>query len=180
MTLYVRMPKERVAILIGPKGQTKHHIEEFSKVKISVDSKSGDVSISSEAEGDFKSLIARDVVKAIARGFSPQTAMRLFNEDNYLELLDIRDYAGKNSKHVRRIRARIIGSEGKTRRIIEEMSGADMCIYGNTIGLIGDVYSLDAAKRAAQMILEGSEHSAVYRFLEGRRREMKFMEMGMQ
>ena len=106
--------------------------------------------------------------------------MRLAEEDNFLELIDIRDYSGKTQKHVMRIRGRLIGKDGKTRRIIEEMSGAEMCIYGNTVGLIGDVYSLDAAKRASEMVLEGSEHSAVYRFLENKRREMRFMEMSMQ
>lgn len=179
--LFVRMPKERVAVLIGPEGETKKLIERLGSVKIAIDSRSGDVAISFKSKGtDFKAMAARDAVKAIARGFSPQTAARLFDDDNYLELIDIRDYSGKSSKHVRRIRARIIGTEGKTRRTIEELSGADMVIYGNTVGMIGDVVSLDAAKRAAQMVLEGSEHSAVYRFLEGRRREMKFMEMGMQ
>ena len=77
------------------------------------------------------------------------------------------------------MRARIIGTDGKTRRLIEDLSGAEMVIYGNTVGLIGDIMELNAAKRAAEMVLEGSEHAAVYKFLEGKRREMKFMEMSM-
>ncbi|MCK4757171.1 MAG: RNA-processing protein [Thermoplasmata archaeon] len=179
--LFVRMPKERVAVLIGHDGKVKKQIEKLASVKINVESKSGDVAISFKGnDTNFKALAARDIVKAIARGFSPNRAMCLFDDDNYLELLDVRDYAGKSHKHNRRIRARLIGTKGKTRHLIEELSGAEMSIYGNTVGLIGDVHSLDAAKRATQMLLEGSEHSAVYRFLEGRRREMKFMEMGMQ
>ena len=180
--IFVRMPKDRVAVLIGQKGTVKKQIEKIAGVKIKINSKSADVSISfkSEAEEEsFKAMAARDVVKAIAQGFSSDTAMRLFDDDYYLELLDIRDFAGKSSKHVRRVRARIIGVNGRTRRVIEELSGADMVIYENTVALIGDVISLHAAKRACEMILEGSEHSAVYKYLEGRRREMKFLEMTM-
>lgn len=189
--LYVRMPKERVAVLIGQKGEAKKLIEKRCEVKIHVDSRTGDVAIrsggeissidrSEETVGDLMAFTARDVVKAIARGFSPERAMRLFDDDVYLELLDIRDYAGKSAKHVRRVRSRIIGTGGKTRRIIEEMSEADLSIYGNTVGIIGDIWSLDIAKRAAQMVLEGSEHSTVYRYLEGRRRDLRIAEMGMQ
>ena len=179
--LYVRMPKERVAVLIGSKGEAKQIIEERTGVKIEIESKTGDVSIQSENdESDFNAFTARDIVKAIARGFSPERAMTLVKEDIYLDLIDIRDYSGKSSKHVRRIRGRLIGSDGKTRRIIEELSEAELSIYGNTVGIIGDIYSLDIAKRATQMILEGSEHSVVYRYLERRKRDLKMMEMGMQ
>ncbi len=178
--LYVRMPKERVAVLIGQKGEVKQRIEEMTETQIQVDSKTGDVGIASKEEGDYMALKARDIVKAIARGFSPDRAMQLRSDDIYLELLDVRDFVGKSTKHVRRIRARLIGTDGKTRRIIEELTGAEMSIFGNSVAIIGDIQSLDVAKRASQMILEGSEHSAVYRFLEGRRRAFKFMEMGMQ
>jgi ribosomal RNA assembly protein len=175
------MPKDRVAILIGPNGATKKTIEERTGASIEVDSKSGDVAVlAKEGTSDFTGLVARDIVKAIARGYSPERAMRLLNEDVYLEFLDIRDYTGKSSKHVRRVRGRLIGTKGKTRRIIEELSGAEVSIYGNTVGMLGDVVELNVAKRAIQMILEGSEHAAVYKFLEGRRRDMKLMEMGMQ
>ncbi|MCK5039164.1 MAG: RNA-processing protein [Thermoplasmata archaeon] len=178
--IFVRMPEDRVAVLIGQKGTVKRQIEKMGEVKIKINSKSADVSISFKGEGEnFKAMAARDVIKAIALGFSSDTAMRLFDDDNYLAVLDIRDFAGKTSKHVRRVRARIIGVNGKTRRVIEELSGADMVIYENTVGIIGDVISMDAAKRGCEMILDGSEHAAVYKYLEGRRREMKFLEMSM-
>ncbi len=182
MMIFVRMPKDRVAVLIGQKGMVKRQIEKIGDVKIKIDSKSADVSISfkGDMEGEnFKAMAARDVVRAIALGFSSDTAMRLFDDDNYLAVLDIRDFAGKSSKHVRRVRARIIGVNGRTRRVIEELSGADMVIYENTVGIIGDIISMDAAKRGCEMILDGSEHAAVYKYLEGRRREMKFLEMSM-
>ena len=106
--------------------------------------------------------------------------MRLVGEDMYLEVVDIRDFAGKDRKHVARVRARLIGTDGKTRNTIEEFSGAELSIYGNTVAIIGDILSMDAAKRAVEMLLEGSEHSAVYKFLENKRRYLKFREMAME
>ena len=76
---------------------------------------------------------------------------------------------------MRRIRARVIGTNGKTRRIMEDLSGADISIYGHTVAIIGDIYQLDLAKRAVDLILSGSEHKTVYKYLE---REHKKMRLG--
>jgi ribosomal RNA assembly protein len=181
--LFVRIPRERVGVLIGPEGKTKKMIEDSTGVKLDIDSNMGEVTIVPREEEVAKGhvgLTARDIVKAIARGFSPERAMALKSDDMYFTLMDIRDYVGKSTKHIKRVRGRLIGTNGKTRRIIEELSGAEMSVYGNTVGLIGDLLSMDASKRAVVMILEGSEHAAVYKFLEGQRREMKYKEMTME
>ena len=181
--LYVKMPKERVGVLIGEDGKVKRQIEKACVVTLKVDSESGDVTVIPKEEGLKDGLVglnARDIVKAIARGFSPDRAMRLVAEDMYFDVIDIRDFTGKDQKHVSRVRARLIGTNGKTRNTIEEYSGAELSIYGNTVAIIGDILSLDAAKRAVEMLLEGSEHSAVYKFLENKRRYLKFREMAME
>ena len=181
--LYVKIPKDRVGALLGPNGKVKTQIEHSCGVTLKVDTKLGDVTIIPKTEAIEQGLVglaARDIVKAIARGFSPEKAMRLTNEDMYLSIVDIRDFAGKERKHVHRIRARIIGTDGKTRRIIEDLSESDLSIYGNTVAIIGDLMSMDASKRAVEMILEGSEHAAVYRFLETKHRQMRFREMSME
>ena len=74
---------------------------------------------------------------------------------------------------MRQVAARIIGSEGKTRRIIEEQTGCDLAIYGHTVGIIGELEELGIAKRAVDMILSGAEHASVYSFLEAQRRKAK-------
>jgi len=122
---------ERVGVLIGPDGKTKTQIEKICGVKLEIDSKIGEVTVISkekEVQKGFVGLAARDIVKAIARGFSPESAMRLANEDMYLSIVDIRDFAGKERKHVARVRARIIGTNGKTRRLIEELSESELSI----------------------------------------------------
>jgi ribosomal RNA assembly protein len=171
---YIRLPKDRVGVIIGKKGETKQELEERTGVEIDIDSTTGEVSIATEkAKDPIVALKVIDIIKAIGRGFSPVRAFRLFEEDVYLRGYDIRDYVGKNQKHVRRLRARLIGTKGKTRRVLEELTNTEISIYGNTVYVIGSLEELGIAETAVDMLLSGSEHAAVYRFLEGKQRELK-------
>ncbi len=122
-------------------------------------------------------LKAFNIVRAVGRGFSPEKAMRLVDDDVFLEVIDIREFAGKKKNSVRRVRGRLIGTRGKTRRLIEELSGADVSVYGNTVSIIGDFLEIDIARNAITMLLSGSEHSTVYHYLERRRMDIKIAEM---
>ena len=62
--------------------------------------------------------------------------------------------------------------------LIEELTGAYMSVYGNTVAVIGDSLQIEVARRAVDMLLSGSEHAAVYHFLEGRRAQLKIDGMG--
>jgi ribosomal RNA assembly protein len=171
MTTHVRVPMERVAILIGPKGEVRRYIEDRTGVTLDIDSKDGSVVVHEEgAEDPFVAMRAAEIVKAIGRGFSPEHAFALVRDDYYFSLINITDYVGKKPNHVRRVRARLIGSDGKTRRVLEDLSEAYISVYGNTVGIIGDEWSSDVARRAVDMLLSGSEHRTVYAFLEKMRR----------
>lgn len=175
----IRIPTDRVGVLIGAKGSTKQKIEKSTGVRLSVDSEEGDVEIDlTGAKDQGTALAVANVVTAIGRGFSPQKALLLLQDEYYLEVFDIRDYVGKRKESVIRMRSRIIGSGGKTREIIEELTGAFVSVSGNTVCLIGDIMQLDVAKKAVDMVLSGSEHAAVYKFLEGSRARLKVDEMG--
>ncbi|MCJ7562137.1 MAG: KH domain-containing protein [Thermoplasmata archaeon] len=175
----VKIPTERIGVLIGKNGAVKRKIEKLTGVKISVDSEEGDVQMDhSHAEDPAMALAVQDVVVAVGRGFSAEKALKLLNVDIYLEVLDIRDYVGKKATHVIRMRARVIGSHGKTRQIFEELTGIDLSVQGNTVAIIGDLLQIDIARRGLDMLLNGSEHSAVYKFLEGRRMAIKIDGMG--
>lgn len=171
----LRIPQDRVGVVIGPHGATRKMLEERSGLKIVVDSEANEVSFDDKAEGADPLMVLkmRDVMRALGRGFSPEHAMRLFSDDAYFELLDIHDYSGKNKARVRQVTARLIGSEGKTRRIIEEQTRCDLAIYGHTVGIIGELEDLSVATRAVDMLLGGAEHASVYGFLESQRRKTK-------
>lgn len=174
--LFVRIPKERIGVLIGTSGSVKDYIQEKLPVKINIDSGTGDVTITLKEGAEDPSLIfkARDIVTAIGRGFSPERALRLLDGEDYmLEIIDLRDVVGKSESDLRRIKGRIIGRDGRTREIIEEMSGALVSVYGHTVAIIGDIEQVNVAREAINMLINGSEHATVYKILERRRQELK-------
>ena len=173
---FVRIPKERVGVLVGPDGKVKQYIEEKLCVRLDVDSTLGDVSISISEKADDPSVLfrARDIVTAIGRGFAPEHAFRLIrDEEAVFDIVDLREIFGRSESDIKRVKGRIIGMEGKTRRIIEELSGADVVVYGHTVGIIGTFEQVNVARTAVQMLIEGSQHHTVYRFLQRKRSELK-------
>ncbi len=172
---FVRIPKERVGILIGPEGKVKQYIEEKLQVKLDVDSE-GSITLTLSEKATDPSLLlkAKDVVTAIGRGFSPEAAFRLIrNEDEIFDMIDLRVIFGRSESDIKRIKGRIIGAEGKTRKLIEELTEADVVVYGHTVGLIGSFEQVDTAHNAVQMIIEGCQHHTVYNYLQKKRTELK-------
>jgi ribosomal RNA assembly protein len=121
-----------------------------------------------------------DLVRAVGRGFSPERALRLLDDDEYFEVIDIRDYVGKKTSHVVRIRARVIGTDGKTRRLIEDLTGAFVSVYGSSVSIIGNSIQMPVARTAVDMLLRGSEHSTVYKYIERQRGHLRIAEMGFE
>jgi len=171
----LKLPKERIAILIGKKGEVKKRIEEDTKTEIRIDSKEGDIFIKGD---DALSLFtAREMINAIGRGFNPEIAELLLKGDYGLEILNITEFTGKNKSIMTRLKGRVIGREGKSRKIIEELTECYISVYGKTISIIGKPENLVNARRAVESLLQGSPHSNVYKWLEKRRREAKRREM---
>ncbi len=180
-TEYLKIPKERVGVLIGPHGKTKENIEKTTQTIIDVDSEAGSVAISPQKESEDPLSVwkARYMVKAIGRGFNPEIALKLVDDEVMLEIINLPDYVGKSKKAILRQKGRIIGKDGKTRDIITEMTGTYVSIYGKTVSLIGDMEHLQIAKEAVEMILDGARHKTVYSFLERKKQEMKLREIKM-
>jgi ribosomal RNA assembly protein len=173
---FLKIPKERVGVLIGPEGKTKKSIEEKLSVELQIESETGDVTLMLAENAKDPSLLfkAKDVVTAIGRGFSPEHAFRLIHdEEAILDVIDLRTIFGRSESDIKRIKGRIIGMDGKTRRIIEELTDANICVYGHTVSIIGNMEQAQAAREAIQMLINGSQHSTVYRFLHRKRRELK-------
>ena len=168
----LRIPLDRVGVLIGKKGETKARIEESCAVTIAVDGQSGEVTVRSiSVEADpFR---AANVVEAIARGFSPPRALKLLDGETALEVLDLRDYAGKSENNLERIKGRIIGLHGKSRRVIEELTKCDVSVYGKTVAIIGEPTELRLAKDAIEKLAAGSQHKSVYNMLQRARTKRK-------
>jgi len=173
---FVRIPKERVGVLIGPKGETKRAIEKMLSVELQIESDTGGVTITLAENVEDPSVLlrAKDVVTAIGRGFSPEHAFRLIrDEETVLDIIDLRIIFGRSESDIRRVKGRIIGMDGKTRRIIEELTDTHIAVYGHTVSIIGKIEQAQVAREAIQMLIEGRQHATVYKFLHRKRREFK-------
>ncbi len=172
MNVYeITIPKKRVAVLIGKKGKTKTKIQQSTSTKLEIDSKEGLVSI--KGQDPIKTYQTRSIIEAIGRGFNPDTALSLLNEENYFEIIQIQDFTGKNKKKLLRLKSRIIGTKGKCRRIIEHLTDTKISIYGKTVSIIGNIENVAIAKQAIEDILAGAPHAPVYKILEQRMKQLK-------
>ena len=169
---HVRIPQDRLGVLIGEGGETMREIEREAEVRLDIDSETGSVGV--ESVGDpITALKGPDIVRAIGRGFPPDAALTLLEDDmTMFDLIDI-DAATRNDKDMRRKKGRLIGEDGRTRELMEELSGASVVIYGSTLGAIGSPQEVEAVRGATEMLLEGAPHGAAYSFLERKHNEMK-------
>ncbi|RLB20822.1 MAG: RNA-processing protein [Deltaproteobacteria bacterium] len=154
-------------------------LQKRCNARIEVDSESGEVVLyDDDAPDPYLTFRMRDVLRAVGRGFSPEHALKLLEDDMYYEEFDIRDFTGRSKKRIIQVRSRVIGSGGKTRRLIEELTDCMISIKGNTVALIGDIEGMKVASKAVTMILNGSEHSSVYSYMEKKRRDLKVARWG--
>jgi len=166
--IYTKIPVERVGILLSNKGEIIKTIQQRLDVKISIDPSLGSVVIEpSKSDTPVNNLFkAKDYIEAIGYGFSPERAERVLGEDQVLLIIDLKDQLRLPDNHLKRIKGRIIGEEGRARRNLEEISGCYISVYENYIAIIGDYESANAVKEAIQLLIEGREHSTVYRYLK--------------
>ena len=172
---FIKVPGERIGVLIGKNGAVVERIKQECKVKVEIESESGNVIVGYDSnsllEGNpFKAL---EIISAISRGFSPEKAFKLLREDVIFQLLDMRDYVGNSQSSINRIKSRIIGEQGRSRRTIEELSGADVSVYGHTVGFIGIFEAIKIAVEAIILLSKGSSHRSVYTMLQNYRRKLK-------
>ena len=170
----IRIPSDRVGVLIGKSGSVKLKIEEACYVSLEIDGDTGEVFIRTQGDVDkIQPFKAMEIVTAIGRGFSPENAMTLLKGENALHVIDLREFAGKSNANVERIKGRIIGEGGRARRNMENLSGTHISVYGRTVSIIGDSSKLRLAVDAISSISSGSMHGAVYTKLEAANRTAK-------
>lgn len=166
----VRVPLDRLAVVIGKNGVVKRKLARLFHVQVVVDSEEGEVVLS--GEDSLAVYEAAMVVKAIGRGFHPDVAFLLKNEAYSFDLVDVQDFVGRSKKHMDRIRGRVIGKEGKARKMIEQVTETFIVVYGKTIGIIGPVERVAVARHALEMLLEGAPHGNVYSWLDHKKRAL--------
>ena len=168
---HVKVPQDRIGVLIGEGGETMREIERRAEVRLDIDSESGSVAVDSVGD-PVSGMVAPDIVRAVGRGFKPDAALSLLDDDlRMFELIDLAEYT-RNKNDLQRQKGRLVGENGRTRELMEELTGAEVVIYGSTLGIIGQPEEVEAVRRATKMILDGAPHGAVYSFLERKHNEL--------
>lgn len=139
--------------------QNKEALEKNLNVKIEIKGKQAEIEGSPVEEYE-----ARMIIEALEFGFPLKDAMRLTDENIVFRKLPIKQFTTR--KNLEEVRGRIIGTEGKTKRTVEEVSGCAVAIHDNFVGIIGPAESIEEATTALTSLIKGSKQANVYRFLE--------------
>ena len=88
-TDYLKIPQNRIGALIGNKGDVKKSIEKATETILDIDSEDGTVYITPQENMSDPLGVwnANHIVKAVARGFNPEVARKLVDDDIYLEVI---------------------------------------------------------------------------------------------
>ena len=89
-TEIIRIPKERVAVLIGQKGSFKRELQIKLNVSIKIDSNEGIVEISSE--DGLNNYLCKNIIQVIGRGLTPDEALVLLDDNYTAEVISIKDF----------------------------------------------------------------------------------------
>jgi ribosomal RNA assembly protein len=163
-----KVPLDRVGVIIGGGGSVIDMLRRRLGVSVKVDSTTGAVVIEpiSPSTPVANLLKAREYIDAIGYGFSPERAERLLDEDQVLLVIDLKSYVGDSENHLKRIKGRIIGEGGRARRNLEEITNTYISVGEATIAIIGGFEEAEVARQAIQMLIEGRQHTTVYKYAE--------------
>jgi ribosomal RNA assembly protein len=123
------------------------------------------VTIDGESYDEFN---AKNVITAFGRGFDLEKAYRLLGEEYFFQQINLKDAFG-SKEQIMRIKARIIGTDGKAKEYIESVSGADISIFGSSVSIIGKIDDLKVAEAAIRMLIGGGTHKTAYMVMEKER-----------
>jgi ribosomal RNA assembly protein len=171
--LPVPFDQSKIGLLIGKDGTNKARLEEAFNVKIEVKPEEGIVYVEPrEGATLYNVYVAEKALKALSIGFSIDDVLLLKDDVYDLEIIDLGEVA-KNREDLMRIKARVIGTGGRFKKALEDMTGAKIAVGEKQIGIIGDFEQNKLIKDALTRLIAGQSHQAVMKFLERYSFELK-------
>ena len=139
--------------------QNLPELEKKLKVKITLEGTK--LTLEGEAVDEYEATM---IIYALNFGFTTKQALQIKGGEMSFRKVNIKEFTTRPNLY--EVRARIIGKEGKVKRTIQDLSGADMIIKGNEIGIIGNAESIQDLLTGLSNLIRGSKTSNVYSFLE--------------
>ena len=138
--------------------KNRDKLERKLNVKLKIYGKK--VIIEGESLSEYESSL---VFRAISFGFSVKIALLLLDEENSFKVVHIRGHTRRKLKDVQ---ARLIGTEGKTKRILADIANCFIVINEGEVGVIGGVEDVENTETAIINLIKGSKQTNMYRYLE--------------
>lgn len=139
--------------------KNRKNLEERLEIKITATGNK--ITIQGSPENEY---VAERVIEALEFGFPFSVALLIKDQYFMFEALKIKEYTRR--KDLEKVRARIIGTKGKTLRALLELTKCHFEIKDNRVGIIGDPEYIKNAMQAMMFLIRGSKHANVYAFLE--------------
>ncbi|NCO96946.1 MAG: RNA-processing protein [Candidatus Aenigmarchaeota archaeon CG_4_10_14_0_8_um_filter_37_24] len=155
---FIKIPEKMKKVLIKDNKDRKH-LENLTDTKITI---GDDLKIEGES---FQVYQAKQVLKAFGRGFIIKDALSLLDDSYGLEIIDLTDII-KSQNRMGVVKGRIIGTRGKTKKMIERYTETKLSIQGKTVSILGEWNKISVSKEALMMLIKGCNHSTLYKWLE--------------
>jgi ribosomal RNA assembly protein len=132
-----------------------------ARIKIKISLNKNRITLRGDELNEF---LAEKMLTAVDFGFDPEDVLLLINPVYTLEFINIKEHTHR--KNLREVRGRVIGTEGRAKKTIEELSGSAIVIHENQIGVIVHAEHLNSVMQALVSLVQGGKHSNIFSYLE--------------
>ena len=112
---------------------------------------------------DFYGLYKMEkVIEGIKANFSIEVCEKIFREEYDILEFDLKKVFDKKTNHLRRVKGRLIGEDGKAIQELEKRTGAKISITDRYLYIAGDSVSIQSAYYALNKLVGGTSHSRAF------------------
>lgn len=156
-------------IYIEQVGRVTNHKKRLEReLNVTLTNKGKNVFVEGDADNEYTAM---QVLEALKIGFSIERALALKDEEIILQTLHIKDITKRHD--LESVRARIIGTDGKTLKTLNNLTNCAISLEDNNVGIIGYTDDIEEAIQSITSIIQGSKQSNVYSRLEKQKKRKK-------
>jgi ribosomal RNA assembly protein len=150
--------------ILAHEGRNIRHLEKEFKTKITIHKGKTEADFIINGNSSVQEYLILEILEALAVGFDLEIAMLLKNEEVVFKKVELKKYVHGGRLEV--IKGRIVGSQGKSKRVIQSLTECDLCLCDNNVAIIGHAENVELASRAIESLIRGSKHANVFKLLE--------------